>query len=82
MLAGLLAPTEGKIFFDGTDIYSLDDAALSTLRNRSIGVIPQGQTGLHSLTVLTIYPLCSAGFASPDTHFPRESDKAFCLSLY
>ena len=52
MLAGLLAPTEGKIFLDGTDLYSLDDGALSSLRNRSIGVIPQGQTGLHSLTVL------------------------------
>ena len=52
MLAGLLAPTEGKVFLDGTDLYSLEDAALSALRNRSIGVIPQGQTGLHSLTVL------------------------------
>ena len=52
MLAGLLAPTEGKIFLDGTDLYSLDDGALSSLRNRSIGIIPQGQTGLHSLTVL------------------------------
>ena len=52
MLAGLLAPTDGKIFMDGTDLYSLNDAALSALRNRSIGVIPQGQTGLNSLTVL------------------------------
>lgn len=52
MLAGLLAPTEGKIYLDGTDLYSLDDGALSALRNRSIGVIPQWQTGLHSLTVL------------------------------
>lgn len=52
MLAGLLAPTEGKILLDGVDLYSLDDRALSALRNRAIGVVPQGQTGLHSLTVL------------------------------
>ena len=34
------------------DLYSLKDDALSALRNQCIGVIPQGQTGLHSLTVL------------------------------
>ena len=52
MLAGLLAPTEGRILLDGTDLYSLQDAELSALRNRQIGVVPQGQTALHSLTVL------------------------------
>ena len=52
MLAGLLAPTEGRVLLDGTDLYSLRDEERSRLRNRHIGVIPQGQTGLHSLTVL------------------------------
>ncbi|MBP3893891.1 MAG: ABC transporter ATP-binding protein [Atopobiaceae bacterium] len=52
MLAGLLAPTEGKVLLDGQDLYALDDASLSRLRNQSIGVVPQGQTALHSLTVL------------------------------
>lgn len=52
MLAGLLEPTAGKVLLDDTDIYALEDAERSRLRNRSIGVIPQGQTGLHSLTVL------------------------------
>lgn len=52
MLAGLLEPTTGRVLLDGTDVYALDDAERSRLRNRSIGVIPQGQTGLHSLTVL------------------------------
>ncbi len=51
MLAGLLAPTEGKVLLDGTDLYSLGDSALSRLRNRKIGVIPQGQTALHTLNV-------------------------------
>ena len=52
MLAGLLEPTEGHILLDDEDLYAMDDGALSKLRNASIGVIPQGQTGLHSLTVL------------------------------
>ena len=52
MLAGLLSPTTGKVFLDNTDIYGLEDGERSRLRGREIGVIPQGQTGLHSLTVL------------------------------
>jgi putative ABC transport system ATP-binding protein len=52
MLSGLLAPTSGKIFYGDTDIYSLDDKQLSLFRNENIGVIPQGQTALQSLTVL------------------------------
>ena len=52
VLAGLLAPTAGKVFWDGVDVYSLEDRARSRLRNERLGVIPQGQTGLHALTVL------------------------------
>lgn len=35
-----------------TDLYALADGPLSRFRNAHIGVIPQGQSGLHSLTVL------------------------------
>ena len=52
MLSGLLRPSSGKVIFDGKDLYSLADDELSLLRNKKIGVIPQGQTGLFSLTVL------------------------------
>ena len=52
MLAGLLAPTEGTVLLGGQDLYALDDVTLSRLRNEHIGVIPQGQTVLHSLTVI------------------------------
>jgi len=52
MLAGLMAPSSGKILLDDADIYSLPDKELSKLRNQHIGVIPQGQTVLHSLNVL------------------------------
>ncbi len=52
MFAGLMLPTSGKILLDNTDMYSLPDKELSEFRNRHIGVIPQGQTALHSLNVL------------------------------
>ncbi len=51
MLAGLLTPTEGKVFAGSTDIYSLSDKERSVFRNKNIGVIPQGYTALFNLTV-------------------------------
>ena len=47
MMAGLLAPTAGTIRLDDTDLYAMDDQERSRLRNRSFGIIPQGQTGLN-----------------------------------
>lgn len=52
MLAGLLAPTEGTVTLDGQDLYALSDDDRSRLRNERIGVVPQGQTPLHSLSVV------------------------------
>ena len=52
MLAGLLKPTEGRVLLDGKDIYALSDGELSRLRNKHIGVVPQGRSALDSLTVL------------------------------
>ena len=63
MMAGILAPSSGRILLDGQDLYALPDRDLSLVRNRKMGVIPQGQTGLRALTVLenvllpsTMYP--------------------------
>ena len=52
MLAGLLTPTEGKVWLDETDVYALPDADLSRLRNAKFGVIPQGRSAVDTLTVL------------------------------
>ena len=52
MLCGLLTPTQGKVTLDDTDLYALSDDERSRLRNVSMGIVPQGQTGLQSLTVL------------------------------
>ncbi len=51
MLAGILQPSEGRVFYDGTDIYAMDDGRLSVFRNRNIGYIPQGKSAVASLTV-------------------------------
>lgn len=52
MLCGLLTPSNGRVLLDETDIYALSDKQRSIVRNRHFGIIPQGQTGLQSLTVL------------------------------
>ena len=52
MLAGLLAPNEGCVQLNGQDLYALSDDEFSRLRNEHIGVVPQGQTPLYSLTVV------------------------------
>lgn len=51
MLAGLLRPTEGRLAFDGRDVYSLSDKQLAALRNREIGFVPQGTSLLGNYTV-------------------------------
>ncbi len=52
ILAELLTPTTGRVMYDDADIYAMEDAERSKFRNLNMGIIPQGQTGLHSLTVL------------------------------
>ena len=52
MLAGILEPSEGKVWLDSTDLYALKDDALSRLRNERIGVVPQGRSAVDTLTVL------------------------------
>ena len=51
ILAGILSPTNGKVLYDDTDIYSLSDQILSAFRNENIGYIPQGKSAISSLTV-------------------------------
>ena len=51
MMAGLLEPTEGKVFLDDKDLYALSDEERAEIRNRQTGIVPQGQTALRALTV-------------------------------
>ena len=52
MLSGLLMPSEGKVWYDDTDLYALDDRALSRLRSERIGIVPQGRSAVDTLTVM------------------------------
>lgn len=74
MLCGLLSPSTGRVLLDGQDLYALDDTERSLLRNRTFGVIPQGQTGLSSLTVLenVLAPAAMYGDASKREARARE----------
>ncbi len=51
MLAGILSPTEGKVYYDDMDIYAMNDEALSKFRNDNIGYVPQGKSAISSMTV-------------------------------
>lgn len=57
MLAGLLRPTDGEIIYRDSGeapdmkLYGLNDRELAVFRNRHIGVVPQGQTAISSLTL-------------------------------
>jgi len=68
MTAGLLAPTRGTVRYGDTDLYSLEDAALSRFRGEHIGLIPQGQSALFALTVREniLLPAALAGKAMPE----------------
>lgn len=52
MLAGLLVPTRGTVCAGDTELYAMDDGALSRFRNRHLAVIPQGQSLLPQLSVV------------------------------
>ena len=51
MLAGLLTPTEGRVWLAGQALYELKDEALSRIRNALLGVVPQGRSAVDALTV-------------------------------
>lgn len=52
LLGGLEAPSGGRIYWKGRDIGQLDEAALSRLRNRTLGFVYQFHHLLPEFTVL------------------------------
>lgn len=63
MIAGLLTPTQGKITFNETNLFALDDNAVSAFRNQNIGYVPQGSSLLPNLTALE--NICLPFYLSP-----------------
>ncbi len=68
ILAGLLAQTSGKIYFEGKEYDTLSDKEGALLRNTKLGYIMQGQSVLPNLTVLQNVML-------PFTLFKRKEDR-------
>ena len=52
MLGGLDRPTDGKVFVDGKDIFSLKEEALTIFRRRKIGFVFQSY---NLVPVLNVY---------------------------
>lgn len=67
LVAGLLTPTAGEIFFEGENIALFSDEEVSRFRNSQVGYVLQGQSVLANLTVLDNVRL-------PFYLFKREGD--------
>jgi len=52
MIAGLTKPTNGAVFIDDSDIWSLNDKELSAVRNVKIGFMFQGGYVIPTLSVI------------------------------
>ena len=52
LIAGILSPTSGEIFFEGESYGSMSRDALAKLRNLKLGFVPQSMGTLPNLTVL------------------------------
>jgi len=63
LMGGLETPSSGTVLFDGRDLGTMDDYALSRLRNRQIGFVFQAYNLLPQMTVLenVALPLRYAG---------------------
>jgi ABC-type lipoprotein export system ATPase subunit len=51
MIGGLTKPTQGNVFIDNVDVWSLDDRKLSTLRNQKVGFIFQFSSLIPTIDV-------------------------------
>ena len=73
MLGALDTPTEGKVFIDGKDIFSMQDSQLTIFRRRNIGFIFQNFNLIPELNVEQniIFPLL-LDYQKPDQKYLEE----------
>ena len=67
IMAGLDTPTEGTVWLDGVDMFTLDEDARAALRARQVGFVFQSFQLLANMTALenVMLPLELAGIANP-----------------
>ncbi len=77
LIAGLDAPTSGRIFLDGEDLTALDEDQLARLRGEKIGFVFQFFHLLPSLTALenVLVPMEIAGIGDARTRSLRLLDE-------
>lgn len=75
ILGGLDNPTEGKVFFEEKDIYTLPDAEISKIRNARIGFVFQFYHLLSEFTCLenVLMPALIKREPLTDNRTPRET---------
>ncbi len=68
VLGSLEAPTAGKVFFEGQDLFALDPSALAEFRNRKLGFVFQFHYLLADFTALenVMMPALIARIADPE----------------
>jgi putative ABC transport system ATP-binding protein len=78
LLAGLDTPTRGKVFMDGTDLFSLDEDGRARLRRDRVGFVFQTFQLLPALTALenVMLPLELAGHDRARSRAERILERA------
>ncbi|HFJ9717020.1 TPA: ABC transporter ATP-binding protein [Streptococcus pyogenes] len=73
IIGALDTPTDGKVFIDGKDIFSMKDNELTVFRRRNIGFIFQSFNLIPELTVEQniIFPVL-LGYNQPDENYLEE----------
>lgn len=64
MIAGLIAPTSGEIYIDGSEITKMGENEKAIFRNNKMGYVLQGQSLLNNFTILD--NICMPAYLSPD----------------
>ncbi len=74
LISGLTRPTSGRVLWNGMDLWALDDAHRSVLRNRQLGFVFQFPSLLPSFTVLENVVLPTAfGSNRRDPNVPGQA---------
>lgn len=70
MVAGLINPTSGEVYIDGSEITGMDENEKAVFRNNKMGYVLQGQSLLNNFTILD--NICMPAYLSDDADEFRE----------
>ena len=83
IIAGLARPTSGNIVIDGTDIWTLNDKAISALRNEKMGFMFQVPSLIPTLTVIdnVVVPTMFTGKENQGDVYERAAEALESVGL-